>query len=1201
MDAEKRVAPLTARFRPPVTRGTHLLPFGSLSPADFERLCFGLVRREGFERVAHLGAAGRDDGCDIVGFRQGRRVVFQCKRYERLGPNDAEGIVAEILALPRDEWPAELILLATCNVSLEARRRARARAGTIDFEVWALTELDERVHRHPDLLALFFDLQPHAQDLGYRCLAPRPHAFVSRGEYESIREHLITAAAVQEARTVGIATALRGAGGFGKTMLAQALCHDQRVQAAYLDGILWLSFGDQLTDGERLSRVRDLLRRWRASEPPAFETLEAAGGFLRDLLTGQQLLVVVDDVWSPRDLLPFRDLDPGATLLLTTRDRHNLPVGCHAVDVDAMAPTEAVELLGAGVPGLPVERLHNLARRLGEWPLLLGLVQHQLRERVEDEALPPERALAEVETVLADEGLEAFDRQDVDERALAVGRTLNASLRRLTEDERQRYEQLAIFPEDADIPCPTLASLWHLSARQTLDFCRRLYQLSLVVRFDSAAQTLRLHDVMRSCLCTRNKLVLPDRHRDFLDARRLPGGWPALPPAEPFLWRRLAYHLAEAGSRAELRALLLDYAWLEAKLVATDINALLADFDALGDDPELCLIQHALRLSAHVLDEHPEELPGQLVGRLIGQAEPAVVALRERARPTRPCPWLRPLAAGLASPGGALVRILTGHSHGVSALAMLPDGRAVSSSDDCTVRVWDLATGETVRILAGHLGAVGAVAVLPEGPVFASGVYSVAVLPGGRVVSGAADRTLRVWDLATGETTRTLEGHSDSVAAVAVLPDGRVVSGSADATLRVWDLATGETTRTLEGHSHMVNALAVLPDGRVVSGSADCTLRVWDLATGETLRTLEGHSDSVAAVAVLPDGRVVSGSDDGTLRVWDLATGETIRTLEGHSAWVSAVAVLADGRVVSGAADLTMRVWDLSTGTTTRVLEGHSGTVAAVTALPDGRVVSGSADCTLRVWGLATRETARTLGGQSGVVVAALAALPDGRVLSASDHGTLRVWDLATGATITALEGQLDQFTAVAVLPDGRVVSGSTDNTLRVWDLAAETARTLNGHSGWVFAVAVLPDGRVVSCADDRNLLVWDLATGEITRTLNGHSDWVFAVAVLPDGRVVSGSADGTLRVWDLATSETTRTFAGHSGPVTAATVLPDGRVVSGSEDCTLRVWEVATGAAVARLTLDAPPSAVAVVGERAIVAGDRAGGLHYLRVEDPS
>ena len=185
-----------------------------------------------------------------------------------------------------------------------------------------------------------------------------------------------------------------------------------------------------------------------------------------------------------------------------------------------------------------------------------------------------------------------------------------------------------------------------------------------------------------------------------------------------------------------------------------------------------------------------------------------------------------------------------------------------------------------IRTLQGHTSSVSAVAIRP---------------PDGRqAISASDDRTLRLWDLETGQTLRTFEGHTDSVWAVAVTPDGhRALSGSYDRTLVLWDLETGQTLRTLKGHTNIVSAVAVTPDGlRAVSGSWDRTLRLWDLETGQTIRTLEGHTDNVSAVVATPDGhRVVSASWDRTLRLWDLETGQTLRTLEGHTDWVSAVAV----------------------------------------------------------------------------------------------------------------------------------------------------------------------------------------------------------------------------------------------------------------------------------------------------------------------
>ena len=130
-------------------------------------------------------------------------------------------------------------------------------------------------------------------------------------------------------------------------------------------------------------------------------------------------------------------------------------------------------------------------------------------------------------------------------------------------------------------------------------------------------------------------------------------------------------------------------------------------------------------------------------------------------------------------------------------------------------------------------------------------------------------------------------------------------------TLRVWDLASGETVRTLSGHTGSVWAVAVTPDGRqVVSGSDDNTLRVWDLASGETVRTLSGHTGAVFAVAVTPDGRqAVSGSYDNTLRVWDLPVGMETACIVLDTA-VSSIAAAPDGRTVV-AGDMAGNLWCL--------------------------------------------------------------------------------------------------------------------------------------------------------------------------------------------------------------------------------------------------------------------------------------------------
>jgi WD40 repeat protein len=144
--------------------------------------------------------------------------------------------------------------------------------------------------------------------------------------------------------------------------------------------------------------------------------------------------------------------------------------------------------------------------------------------------------------------------------------------------------------------------------------------------------------------------------------------------------------------------------------------------------------------------------------------------------------------------------------------------------------------------------------------------------------------------------------HTDRSRERAFSPDGKTVaSGSYDKTVRLWDAATGEERQKLKGHDGSVRAVAFSPDGKTAaSGSGDWTVRLWDAATGEERQKLEGHDSLVSAVAFSPDGKTVaSGSDDETVRLWDAATGEERQKLKGHDGLVSAVAFSPDGKTVA--------------------------------------------------------------------------------------------------------------------------------------------------------------------------------------------------------------------------------------------------------------------------------------------------------------
>ena len=279
-------------------------------------------------------------------------------------------------------------------------------------------------------------------------------------------------------------------------------------------------------------------------------------------------------------------------------------------------------------------------------------------------------------------------------------------------------------------------------------------------------------------------------------------------------------------------------------------------------------------------------------------------------------------------------------------------------------------------------------------------VRSVCLSADGRwALSGSEDKTLRLWQVHKGRTTRTFQGHTDCVSSVHLSADARrAVSGSWDKTLRLWDLAAGRCLQTFQGHTSCVNCVCLSADGRLaLSGSWDKTLKLWDVATGRCLRTFEGHTSHVDSVFLSADARLaLSGSEDNTLRLWETATGRRLRTFEGHTDWVHFVFLSGDGRwALSAGKDWTLRLWEVATGTCTRVFKGHGGPVTSVFLSADGRwALSGSRDETVRLWELATGRCVRTFEGHTDWVHAVFLSA-DGRwALSGSKDCTLRLWEL---------------------------------------------------------------------------------------------------------------------------------------------------------------------------------------------------------------
>ncbi|MCC7420352.1 MAG: NPCBM/NEW2 domain-containing protein, partial [Planctomycetaceae bacterium] len=577
-----------------------------------------------------------------------------------------------------------------------------------------------------------------------------------------------------------------------------------------------------------------------------------------------------------------------------------------------------------------------------------------------------------------------------------------------------------------------------------------------------------------------------------------------------------------------------------------------------------------------------------------------------------------------------------------------PDGRyALSSSDDGTVRLWNVMVGREVRRMV-HREGVRAARYSPHGSV---------------ILTVGNDGLLRLWDQESGHDPRTMEAKPEIgiVHHAAFSPDGTRVAAVGAKGVAVWDVGTGAQRQRILLPMSETGVVEFTPDGQSMLVASPGRFMLIDAESGRAAKIFGGVPGTPHFLRFFKDGqRFVTGHSDGVLRLWDLRSSTLVRNFRGHQGPVLSGAVLpGESILLTGAADKTVRLWDVKTGREVTRHVSRTYLTNHVAMLPDGRTaVCGGGHFAPETGPMSaawpkdaeTRLQILRLPSPEDVYLSSLTPavidIPDGRLARGLNtqgrhltHGLFTHPGIDAGPPSFAeyeLDGDYASFFGTVTINESVLVAGSNSPVIfavhgddkLLWESRGLQARgdtqdflihvegvkrlkisagaqTTNwAHAAWLeprLSRRAIGNAFRAATVEQSPLIGFDFVDG---RRLERHTGQVTALAVAPSGsRAVTGCSDRTVRVWDMESGRETARFTGHEGAVTGVAVSPDSEMgLSCAADGSVWTWSMKEGRQLRRFVRAGQAGLFTEVaftpdGEMVAIAGS--GGIRLWRVSD--
>ena len=472
------------------------------------------------------------------------------------------------------------------------------------------------------------------------------------------------------------------------------------------------------------------------------------------------------------------------------------------------------------------------------------------------------------------------------------------------------------------------------------------------------------------------------------------------------------------------------------------------------------------------------------------------------------------------------------------------------------------------------------------------------------LITGGSERKIRIWDLDSGENTKIITCDA-SIQGLSISEDGnQLLAGFYDKTVRIYDLHSGQCLITLEGFKDSVSSVQIGKEFRhFYCGNSDC-IEVWENERLSTkFHTPYALCHSYGSLITLENTNLyalnmLDAKQEWSLRNYikcykSLKTARSIPGFEDHrdilELWSNLYAHLPIASFIS--VRLIQNKPDFARFIGTGFLDKQE---VVIKTIPVSNVIL--------ILDFFDNEVLHSFEGHRDFVSSAYIDRDKRELYSTDLSGVILVWDIQTGKVINYMTSKKYVLNSFHMINSENIaVSGGIDKLVRTWDLRKGNIISIfTGHTEFVKCVCLLKNGKYALSAGgdkieseemqyysrkfdekfsyqsplrhtnpDFRVILWNLQNQRIERTFEGHENEITTLLVSDDDRIaITGSEDNTIRAWDISSGRCLQTFKGHQKGIRSISLLKNQRfMLSGSIDGTSKLWDIVSGSCIHTFT----------------------------------